>query len=131
MDHLLVKKYNENIIRARFTLYMVAVIMAIALFVQFVDIFYARPFELMILLVVPFFIAILGLLSNRYPSVAFLIGLILIGFFLLLSILNFSLIGFFFFFFAGTSLAYGFWSASKISMEQLNDDNILDNDFFE
>ena len=131
MDKLIAKKYQENIIRARFTLYMVAIIMAIVLFIQFIEIVFVRPSELIFLLVVPLTMAILGLTSNKYPSVAFMIGLILIGFFLFISIINYNLIGSFFFFFAGISIAYGFWSASKLKVTPQRDDNILDNEFFE
>ena len=130
MDEKLIRKYNSSINRARFCLYLVAIISALAVFSQFVEISYLSTLEIAIMVFYPISFAILGFLSHHYPSVAFLLGTIQTAFFLLLNLINLNLLGFFFFAIIGTIVISGFLSSLKFKQKVIKDDDILDSELF-
>ncbi len=130
MNNKIIKRYKSNINRARFSLYLVAIIATLATLVQFMDIAYLHNLEIAIMLFYPISFAILGFLSHQYPSVAFLLGAIQTMFFLLLNLINLNFIGFFFFTIVGAIIVYGFLSSLKLKRKIIHDDDILDSELF-
>jgi len=130
MNDKLIKRYKSNINRARFSLYLIAIIATLATLAQFMDIAYLHNLEIVIMLFYPVSFAVLGFFSHRFPSVAFLLGAIQTLFFLLLNLINLNFIGFFFFTIVGTIIIYGFFSSLKIKRVVNHDDDILDSELF-